>query len=87
MYTFGSLNIAGEGIIRLSHEFTSCLEDGAAGQDVQETLVGYLQRLDESIPEYLDMKIGYLYYSLDWTLTRQETYSDILIKDCNTYCI
>ncbi len=86
-YDMGILNMAGESIMIRSNDIMSCIEDGIAGQDVREELIEDLQWLEEYLPGYCDMEVGYVYYYLGSALFRQSLYSDVLIRDCNPYCI
>ena len=86
-YDMGLLNMVGESIMIKSNDIRSYIDDGIFGQDVHEELIEDLQWLEDYLPGYYDIEIGYVYYYLSSTLFRQSLYSDVLIRDCNPLCI
>lgn len=79
-YTYGELNMAAESLMMNYHGISSLLEDGIDGQDVREALLIKLQWLEDYLPVYYDMEIGYTYNHLSYYLFEQSLYSDILIR-------
>ena len=87
-YSFGSINVTGEGYnIVTTNQIRGIISEGLHGQDVREELIGAFENLEDVVENYLDAIIGYVSYDLSEVLVRQSTYSDILIRDCNPYCI
>ena len=87
-YSFGSINVTGEGYnIVTTNQIRGIISEGLHGQDVREELIGAFEHLEYVVENYLDAIIGYVSYDLSEVLVRQSTYSDILIRDCNPYCI
>jgi hypothetical protein len=87
-YSFGSINVTGEGYnIVTTNQIRGIISEGLDGQDVREDLIGAFEHLEDVVENYLDAIIGYVSYDLSEILVRQSTYSDILIRDCNPYCI
>jgi len=86
-YTMGELNMAGENVMHISNRIRARIEEGIAGLDARQSLIDDLQWLEEYLPGYHDMEIGYVYYYLSSGLFRQSLYSDVLIRDCNPFCI
>ena len=87
-YSFGSINVVGEGYnIVTTNQIRGIISEGLDGQDVREELIGAFEHLEYVVENYLDAIIGYVSYDLSEILVRQSTYSDILIRDCNPYCI
>ncbi len=87
VYTFGELNMMGESYMWLTNWIESYIYEGIEGQGVREEIIDTFNQLEEFLPGYYDMWIGYVYYYLGSGLFRQSLYSDILIRDCNPYCI
>jgi hypothetical protein len=88
MYTFGELNMKGESYEYFTDRLIKKLIlKGIDGEDTRDDIVEGLGLFEEFLPGYHDVIIGYLYYDLNYILSRQETYSDILIRDCNPYCL
>jgi len=87
VYTFGEVNMAGESVMIKFNKIRSYIQEGINGQDVREALLDELQRLEDYLPLYHDMEIGYEYYHLSGVLFKLSLYSDILIRDCNPHCI
>ena len=88
VYTFGELNMVGGSYNYLiDNQIKRLIQKGIEGHDVREELIDAFNRLKEFLPGYYDMWIGYVYYYLGSGLFRQSLYSDILIRDCNPYCI
>jgi len=87
MYTMGELNMEGEAYNFRFDRIRDLLLEGIDGNDVQEDIIKELTDLEEFLPGYYDMEIGYAYYIVNQNLNRQAKYSDVLIKDCNPLCI
>ena len=87
VYIFGELNMMGESYMWLTNWIESYIYEGIEGQGVREEIIDTFNQLEEFLPGYYDMWIGYVYYYLGSGLFRQSLYSDILIRDCNPYCI
>ena len=87
MYTFGELNMKGESYMHIIDRIRSEIRDGIAGQDTLNSVIDDCTTLEEFLPGYYDMSMGYIYYDLNQILARQELYSDVLIHDCNPHCL
>ena len=81
VYTFGVLNMAVESYNYLiDKQIKRLILKGIEGQDVRGELIDAFNRLEEFLPGYYDMFIGYVYYYLGSDLFSMSLYSDILIR-------
>jgi len=87
MISFGLLNMWAQEFGNYFNITRDLIEDGIAGQDVQEELNTTFGVFVAFLPDYHDAEIGYQYYILNENLTHQSQYSDVLIKDCNELCV
>lgn len=87
-YCYENVSLMGESFnVIFPFQIGQIIDEGLDGQDVREELIDAFERLENTAEKYLDAEIGYVYYYLSEVLVRQSLYSDILIRDCNPYCI
>jgi len=81
-YTYGVLNMGGEGYMAKENKIQLCIRYGVRGQGLLEAI----NNMEEYLPEYHDVIIGYVYHEMSRYLTCLSLYSDGLVDDlesCN----
>lgn len=81
-YTYGVLNMGGEGYMANEGKIQLCIRYGVRGQGLLEAI----DSMEEYLPEYHDIITGYVYHEMSRYLTCLSLYSDGLVDDiesCN----
>ena len=79
-YTMGELNMEGEGVMHITNMIESYIKECIAGHDSRQDVIDWLDTLEEYLPGYYDMEIGYAYYWVNSILSKQSRYSYVLIE-------
>ncbi len=82
-YTYGVLNMGAEEYMVHTSDMEFLIMSGIGGQESRQELLEAIERMEEFLPEYHDMIIGYVYGKLNKVLVCQSVYSDILEYGCD----
>jgi len=83
IYSYEALNMAGESFMFFTGDIERLIMDGVEGQEDRQEILEAIENLEDFLPKYYDVIMGYVCGELSEAMLCQSLYSDILTYDCD----